>query len=112
MAKKSPPKKPSTRARTDKGAFKGDDPATPDVNEAWDPPQPTGEAPVEEPAPEAPVEEAAPAAEPESAHCTNPGCVELRGHVQALLNASGGEGLNIDSNHALLHWLRHGLTLL
>jgi hypothetical protein len=31
------PAKP-VRARTEKGKFQGDDPATPDVNEAWETP--------------------------------------------------------------------------
>jgi hypothetical protein len=30
------PAKPRRRARTDRGAFRGDDPATPEVNEAYE----------------------------------------------------------------------------
>ncbi len=78
--KKTPPKKatPPKRAHDDDGTFKGDDPATPDVNEAWDPPTPIEPAEPEPPAPEPEPVAAEPCA------CANPACADLRAAVNAM----------------------------
>ena len=59
------------RARQEDGTFKGDNPATPDVNEAW-----VEEPATEEVAAEAPVEEA-PAVEVEETKGTEPAVIPL-----------------------------------
>ena len=129
MAARKSPK--SSRARTGSGTFKGDDPTTPDVNEAWNPPAPD-DAVVEEPAVEEPdviepdvvepdvvepdvtepdaeePEAAAPeAAAPEAAAapcaCTNPACVELFAAANALYaNVAQHGEVWMGSNHGHL----------